>query len=222
MEITGNTIQWGVNSGIYYQPTEQLNIGLSYKSAMNLGFNDATAVFNIPSSLQSFFPGANSVSANYYLPAIIDLHASTRLSTSWAIAIAAGMKLKQNNANTTFDFSYNNSYLQDFQIYRDDKIQFVSRIGAEYLAAEFLHFRAGMYYQDGTSGADFFSPEKPDAQKIGISAGITLLPLDGLSLDLSFTYINSNITEAQYIPANFGGTYKSAVYMSGLGITYRF
>ncbi|MFW5706378.1 MAG: OmpP1/FadL family transporter [Bacteroidota bacterium] len=222
VEIAGNTVQWGINSGIYYQPTDQISFGLSYKSAINLSFNEAEAFFQVPASLGSFFAGENSVSANFYLPALLDLHASAQLSPNWTIALAAGLQIPQNENNTIFNFIHNNTYLQDLYIYREEKMQLSGRLGGEYSAAEFLQLRAGLFFQEGASGTDFFSPEKPDANKLGITGGISLLPLERLTIDISFVYIHSPAVQQQYIPASFIGTYQSAVFSSGIGITYSF
>jgi long-chain fatty acid transport protein len=79
--------------------------------------------------------------------------------------------------------------------------------------------------QDG-----YLSAETPDSDRIGLSVGLGYKFSDNFNLDLSFLYINGkertqtaeHISSAGTQADVIAGTYKTQVYIPGVGISYKF
>jgi long-chain fatty acid transport protein len=105
----------------------------------------------------------------------------------------------------------------------------VIRFGAEYMAGEKLAIRAG-YYFDQTPVADgYMTPETPDANRNGLSAGLGYRISDRFTADASFLYVEGKTREQSpsSIPADaqdsfLPGTYKIRVFVPGFSLSYLF
>ena len=64
VNMTGNTTGFGVHLGLNYDINDQLNIGLSYRSKINMEIDKGDANFNVPTGLSSQFPAQNSFSTS--------------------------------------------------------------------------------------------------------------------------------------------------------------
>jgi len=58
--------------------------------------------------------------------------------------------------------------------------------------------------------------------QIGLTAGLSVFPFKGFSIDAAFLYVMGMEREGTYSPENFSGTYKSQIYIPGIGLTYNF
>src|SRR5690606_41998892 len=78
--------------------------------------------------------------------------------------------------------------LQDASSPRNYKNSWVYKIGAEVRAAERLWLRAGVYYDLTPVKKGYMTPETPDANRLGLTAGVGYRISDQLTLDVSFLY----------------------------------
>ena len=73
-----------------------------------------------------------------------------------------------------------------------------------------------------------FYPMLPSSNEIGLTCGLSLSPFKGFSIDASFEYLmgtqRSGISSPNDVTGthNFAGTYSTAFYMPGIGLTYNF
>jgi long-subunit fatty acid transport protein len=58
--------------------------------------------------------------------------------------------------------------------------------------------------------------------QFGFTCGASIAPVKGLSIDASFLYIMGVERSGTFSPDNFAGTYSTAVYIPGIGLTYNF
>jgi len=121
-----------------------------------------------------------------------------------------------------FDFVDNTASLADSRNPRLYSDKLIIRLGGQYTLSESLQIRAGGYYDPSPVNSDYFSPETPSLNSIGITAGLSYYPVKKLAIDLSFLYINGQEGDRSYNPDNFSGTYKTYSYIPGIGITYNF
>jgi len=75
VDIKGKLSGYGVNAGVYFKPTNELSIGLSYRSQMKMMSKGATVDFtNIPSQLKdSVPPNGSGAKLTIPLPQVITL-----------------------------------------------------------------------------------------------------------------------------------------------------
>ena len=83
--------------------------------------------------------------------------------------------------------------------------------------------RLGFYYDPSPIQDDYFSPETPNMDNLGFTAGLSYMPTERLSIDVSFLYIHGlKRTGVTYAPSNFGGDYKTSAVIPGIGLAYKF
>jgi long-chain fatty acid transport protein len=82
--------------------------------------------------------------------------------------------------------------------------------------------RAGAYYDPTPVPTDYLDPMLPSSNEIGLTCGLSVYPVKGLSIDAAFEYLMGTKRTDTYEPANFAGTYLSTFYIPGIGLTYNF
>jgi long-chain fatty acid transport protein len=220
--LKGHATNWGFNAGIAFHPTEKLSIGLSYRSKINMNVKNGSADFSVPTSLSSSFPANNTFNASVPLPANLNLGVSYQISDKLLVGVDVNFVKWNVYDSLIFDFKTNTSSLSDSRNPKEYKNSFIFRAGGQYEISKKLIARAGGYFDNTPTRSQYFSPETPDANRIGFSAGLSWKPAERLSIDLSFLFVNELKRTAIYQPANFGGTYKSYAYVPGIGLTYNF
>ncbi|TVQ19025.1 MAG: hypothetical protein EA361_01030 [Bacteroidetes bacterium] len=220
VEITDNALQYGVNAGIFLQPIEKVKIGLSFRSRLQFQFNNSNAQFNVPGSLQPFFPESVTAASNASTPALLDLTGSYQLAENTILNAGIAFVFKRTTGDNNFLFTENNTYLTNINTLHTERNGVILRLGTEYGFTDFLFFRAGMYYQSATADNDFFFPANPDLNRLAFTAGGSFLPAPGLSIGLSVVYSAGLEKSATYMPANFAGNYKSSSFIPGIGLSY--
>jgi long-chain fatty acid transport protein len=220
--LKGHATNWGFNAGIAFHPTEKLSIGLSFRSKINMNVKNGTADFSVPSSLSSSFPANNSFNASVPLPANFNFGISYQFTEKFLAGVDVNFVKWDAYDSLIFDFKNNTPALTDSRNPKNYKNTFIFRAGAQYTVNEKLTARLGGYFDNTPTRSQFFSPETPDADRIGLTAGLSIKPTERLSIDLSFLFVNELKRNASYEPANFGGTYKSYAYVPGIGLTYNY
>jgi long-chain fatty acid transport protein len=222
VNLKGHATNWGFNAGIAFHPTDKLSIGLSYRSKVNMNVKNGSADFTVPSSLSANFPASNTFNASVPLPANVNFGISYQATEKLLVGLDVNFVQWKAYDSLIFDFKTNTSSLPDSRNPKKYKNTFIFRAGGQYEICKKLIARAGAYFDNTPTRSQYFSPETPDANRIGLSAGLSWLPADRLSIDLSFLFVNELKRTATYAPANFGGTYKSLAYIPGIGLTYNF
>ncbi len=238
-ELSGNTIKYGYNVGVFIQPNEKLNIGISYRSQVDIELDESegNGTFSFPSTIpEALVAGykANgfnngSFTATLPLPSSLNVGIAYQANEKWLISADVnfiGWDVYQNldfvssdaqrlNSSNKREWSNSNSY----------------RIGAQYTANEKLDIRAGFYYDETPTNEMYYAPETPGGDKIGITAGFSYLLTEKLSLDASFIYskgenkkaTDTNNTAKYFYGANgFGGEYQNTAFIPSIGVSYNF
>lgn len=217
--LEGNTVEYGFNLGVLYKPIQKLQLGLNYRSSVDMNVDDAKVDFTVPLSLQGNFPD-NEVSTKLPLPANLDFGASYQVTEKVLLAMTLNYVFWSSYDSLIFDFKTNTPALQDSRNPRLYSNRMIFRLGCEYAASDKLALRLGGYYDPSPVNDQYFSPETPSLNSLGLTAGLSWYPVKRLSLDLSFLYINGFKGERNYLPDNFSGTYKAQSFIPGIGISY--
>jgi long-chain fatty acid transport protein len=222
-ELKGNGNGYGFNVGIY--ATEgKISLGLDYRSKVKIDLKDGTATFdNVPASLiaNGTFPTSTSFNSSLELPSVLSLGVGYKVSdvlqltfdfnyTGWKVYDSLNFEFK--------DHPSLNSYNE-----RNYKNVFAVRFGGKYKWNTKTQFMGGLAYDQSPVQDGFVNPELPDANKVILSCGVAYQWKKSLSVGASFMFENLTERKEMHNAAdNFNGTYKSFIYILGLGVQYAF
>ncbi|MBR5183737.1 MAG: outer membrane protein transport protein, partial [Bacteroidales bacterium] len=96
------------------------------------------------------------------------------------------------------------------------------RLGAEYVANDFVTFRAGLYGDTPPVQMDNYNPETPSADCVGYTIGATLNPTKYMAIDLSLGYLQGEKTTGSCNDGAFTADYTKSAIMPGLGLRFNF
>ena len=221
VSLKGSGSNIGFNVGVFYRPVEGVNIGIDYRSKINMKVEDGDANFNIPSSLATTIPAENKFSAELPLPANLDFGVSIDITEKWLIAFEINWVFWDVYDSLIFTFKESGDLLDSSnpRIYKNSVIP---RIGAEFNLNEMFSFRAGAYYDPTPTNEQYFTPETVSLNTVGLTLGVSIVPVEGLSIDLSYLQLFGMEADKSYDPDNFSGTYKTASFIPGIGVSYNF
>lgn len=211
----------GFNAGLYFKPNEKWSLGLDWRSSVKVSVEGGTASFAVPSSLEEYFP-ATTFSANITMPAVL----------SFGVGFCPNEKLKfAFDVNTigwssydtlSFHFADTTAKLQDVNSPRMYKDALIFRVGTQYRLKENLFVRAGTYYDISPVQDGYLTPETPDADRIGLSMGVSWKVAKRFNLDLSLLYIEGMKRTDKNIETQFEGIYKTKAVVPGFAIEFLF
>lgn len=218
--LEGSTNAMGFNAGVSFRPTDKLELGLTYRSSVIMEVSGGDATFDVPASLSTNFPEQNTFDAELPLPGSVNLGASYKVGEKLQVGFDFHYVFWSLYDSLNIDFGENTSSLDDSKNPRLLKDNWIVRVGGQYLLNDKLTLRAGGYYDSPAVEDDYYSPETPDAVKIGLTGGLTFSPSEKLDVDLSFLYVIGQERDVTFAPADFGGKYKYNAVIPGIGIMY--
>jgi len=221
-ELDGSTSNIGYNIGVMIRPTEKLSIGLDYRSQIDMKMEGGDAKFHLPTSIVlGGIPEDNKFDAELPMPANFDVGISYTFSEKFTLAIEGNYVFWGAYNDLTFTFEKQNDLLGSVnpRKYHDT---FIGRIGGQYTMNDMFTFRAGVYYDPSPTSDDYFTPETVSLNTVAWTLGMSIVPVENLSIDLSYLQLHGLESEKNYLPANFGGTYKALTMIPGLGVSYNF
>lgn len=229
--LEGNASGLGYNFGAHYQATEKLGIGLSYRSGITMDLEGGDATFTAPASTSSSLPPSNSFDAELPLPSTTTFGLSYQLNEKLLLSAEYSRIAWDVYESLDFDFETETSSFKDSKNPRNYEASSIYRIGAQYMVNDKLIARVGAYYDESPIQDDFFNPETPNTDNIGLTCGATYNFSEKLSLDASFIYIDGQERESYYTDTNnkgatggqnFGGKYITRSFIPGIGFHYNF
>ena len=223
LNINGTTGNFGFNAGIMVHPDKGWSLGLSYRSKIEMSVKGADATFSVPASLGSNFPN-NKVDVMLPLPANLDIGASYEFGkdNQWMIGLNLCYVFWSTYDSLAFDFETKTPAVNRSvspALYTD---QMIVRLGVQHKFNNVLTARIGGYYDPTPVKNDYLNPQTPSSNQIGMTCGVSVTPVKGLSIDAAFLYIMGIERTGTYSPDNFAGTYKTSVFSPGIGLTYNF
>jgi len=219
LEGSGNNM--GVNIGAFVRPVENLRIGIDFRSSMMMKVEGGDATFTVPESVSSNVPAENKFTAELPLPANLEMGVAYEFNDRFLLAVELAWIQWSKYENLDFTFEQNGELLNSSNP-REYKDSFVPRIGAQYKLNDIFTFRAGGYYDPSPANEKYFTPETVTLNSIAFTLGVSIEPIKGLSIDLSYLQVNGLEADKEYEPANFNGTYKSIGILPGIGLSYTF
>ena len=219
--LKGNSNGVGFNAGLYFKPSEILSIGVSYRSNVLFKITDGSAAFQVPASLIDSFP-PTSFKSEINLPFVATVGFAFKPLDNLTFAFDGNYTGWSSYDSLVFDYTYNTSLLTDTRSGKKFENSFTFRMGIEYQIKSFLALRIGGYYDKSPVPDDYLSPETPDSDRMGLTAGVGINLAKNLSINGSMIYIEGAKRTAVNVESGFGGTYKSKIAIPGLSIQYTF
>jgi len=231
LEGDGNGISFNV--GVIYKPMENLSVGASYRSLVDIEFT-GDATFTDMQSLQSFFPGGEG---KVSLPMPSNLQVGVAYDVIPELTLEVDYQLVGWSAYDKLEITLptgpaapaglggqplQKSPAPSIKNWKDGSL---IRLGGEYKVNEELQLRAG-YIRDITpQPTDKMEPMLPDADRNDLSIGAGYKINENLTVDASYLLVLFADRTSTYKPTtttSFDGTYKSSVNLVSLNIGYQF
>lgn len=222
-ELKGNTTGLGFNAGVFVS-YGKITFGLDYRSKVKLDLKNGDATFtNVPPSLISIntIPTSTKFNSSINLPSVFSLGIGYKVTDKLLINLDLNFTGWSVYDSLNFEFpeypALNNSNARKY------KSSYAARIGAQYKSTDKLTIRLGIAYDQTPVKDGYVSPELPDANKFVLAGGLTYRVKRHLYLEGSVMMENvSERKEISNVNTNFNGTYKSYLYIFGLGLQYNF
>lgn len=229
VNLKGSTTSYGFTGGLFYQISDKVSAGVSYRSKVLMKMEDGDAEFSVHSAVAAYFPEGNKFNSELPMPSNLTFGLGWQASDKWYLAFdlqAVGWSAYE---SLDFDFENNTPALQDSKNARNFDNTLIYRLGASYTPSASVVFRAGLYYDSTPIPEDYLTPETPGTNKVGASIGLSWLINDKLSVDASLLHIMGQEREDGYRnypsadnPIGFYGTYNTSAWLPGIGISYTF
>ncbi|GAB3654352.1 outer membrane protein transport protein [Hymenobacter agri] len=235
--------QFGYNVGVYFKPSDKLSAGVSYRSKIDAVVENGTVSYSgLPtgasaSTINRGFT-ANAFSATLPLPAVasvgIGVTPNEKLTigldaalTFWSAYRSLDFTFSGNNGNGTTDGLVGGSTTSTSKRYYQDALAF--RLGGQYKVSDKLTVRAGASYDFSAVKDGYITPETPDADRVILTTGLSYQVTEHLGIDASFLFedfLKRSQTPGQLLDNGtadrIAGTYKTQVYVPGIGLHYKF
>ncbi len=237
--LDGNaTSSFGYNIGLLYAPCQKIDIGISYRSKVDMKIENGSTEFDVPSSLAPFFPEGNTFDASLPLPSVFSTGLNYHFNDQLDVGVQFDWVGWSAYKSLDFDFRENTPRLEDTSSPRNYEDSWVLHFGGEYKLESNIQLRAGIYFDTTPVQDGYMTAETPDNNRIGMTTGIGYSPNDHLQIDVSFLYIKAAKREqtiAQTIAAGtynpdpkdgsrdvLPGSYKLNAFIPGFSVAYKF
>ncbi|GAB3541627.1 outer membrane protein transport protein [Pontibacter brevis] len=222
-ELDGNASGVGFNAGIFFKPSEQFSVGLNYRSKVDMRVEGGDATFTVAPSISSRFPAGTQFDAQLPLPSTLTLGVGFMPTDGLTVAVDVSRVGWSAYESLRFDYTAEVNGANFSENARNYEDAYIYRIGAEYKLADAVALRGGAYYDSTPVQEGYLTPETPDSDALGLSAGIGVAVSDNFSIDASFLYINKKQrTDTGALSGGIPGTYKSVAYIPGVGLNFKF
>jgi long-chain fatty acid transport protein len=219
-KLEGTSADLGWNAGVYFKDViEGLSIGVTHRSQVTAKVNDGDAIFVVPEVLASGFP--TKFNAALPLPATTSIGFGYSVSPSTTLALDVNWVAWNKYKELAFDYN-NNERIENTKSPRNYKDAGAIRLGVQHQYNEQFTVRAGAGYALTPVKDGYVTPEVPDANRVILSAGFGYQPTEKFAIDFSFLYENVKSRTQTNIETGLAGDFKTAVYIPGLSVSYKF
>lgn len=229
---------FGYNAGILFKPSDKLSLGVSYRSQVDAKIeNGDVRLRDVIGSTGGNFT-ATTFNATLPLPATASAGVAIMPNEKLIISLEANLVYWSNYRTLDFTFSGNNNYgptpgllggntsSSSKRFYQD---AVAVRLGGQYKLTEGLTVRAGGFFDQAAVKDGYVTPETPDADRIGLSAGASYEFAKRFGIDVSFLYedfLKRSQTQADLLnngtTDRVAGTYKTTIAVPGVGLYVKF
>ena len=215
------------NIGLMWKPMEQFQLGLTWRSGVELDLEGDTSV-EIPAALTQATGGAmQSLRATgkttLNLPQVIGVGAAFKPQSKWTFTGDVNWIDWSVYKDIDFDFDNNTTYFPDTKNPRNWEDAWAFRLGAEYMLTDKAAIRAGYLYDQTPIPDDSLGPELPTGTRNGVTLGFGY-NWGKFAIDAAYAHLfieDREVSESIRTPLP-SGEYESAANIVGLSFGYAF
>lgn len=214
----------GFNIGAYFKPSDRVNVGLAYRSKVDMKANyGETTWTNVPTALSGSMP-FTADEFNAMLPLVSEFTAGLSYKATSKLTLAGEVSVHGWGAYKELAINLNNSETgettQSLQT-KNYKDRAVWKFGAEYQATDMLAVRLGYYFDEAVTPAEYWSPETPDVTRNTITGGLGL-NFGQFNVDAMAMMVLGKERYVHNLETGFMGNVNARAFVFGLGLSYNF
>lgn len=235
----------GANIGVMYDINKKWSVGANFRTKMDMKVKagDATVDYAneaIKERLESVVGLINEANFAASMPCPWVLNIGGSFKPNDRLTLAADVQLTGWKAYKELNIEFPEQ-LKSFNqnIKKNYKNALAYKIGAQYALTHRMDLRAGLMIDCTPVNRDFYNPETPGMTKIEPTVGFSFRPIERLSIDLAFMYIQGlgednakcsyqdlllkglGMPESAYTKT-FEAKYKVHAFAPSIGISYSF
>jgi len=211
----------GFNLGAHLKVSDHIQVGLTYRSQVNMNISGGLATFTVPNSLASSFPNT-TFETRLPLPQVATIGIGIRPTDNLTLQFDLNYTGWNSYDSLKINFATQTSALQNIHAPRHYKNTWTPRLGGCYKISKVVSVMAGAAYDPTPVPDGFVSPDLPDADRIILSCGVTVKPLPRFTVIAAFEGTMGVKRNATYDYGNFNGTYQTQAATPGIGVYYNF
>jgi len=220
-KLTGSALGFGANIGVLYNINKKFSVGVDFRTPIKMKIDEGDAEFKVPPAISDSFP-KTTFSSEILLPLAANIGFGYHVNDQWTVALDVNYTGWFSYDTLRFDYAFNSEQLEDTELPREYKGSFTFRAGAQYDVVKKLSLRAGAYFDMTPVQDGFVSPESPDANRFGLTAGLSFMPSEKVGIDASFIYVRSIERSDGSDEAGFYGSYNIVVVVPSIGVHIAF
>jgi len=224
VEQSGSGRGLGYNLGLYYKPSDRLALGVNFRSNLSLDMDEGKINFSVPPSQRSEFEKDSVFTTEIDLPGALNVGMSYQLRNDLVVAMDINYTFWQVYDVINIEFRSPDTRISnvDNEIVRNFENAFSVRMGVEYAINRNSFIRFGAIYNKSPVQDTFVSPEFPDTDHIGLTAGYGILLFNHFQIDVAYKFEYSPETFGELASKNFSGLYETITNVLGVGVSYVF
>ena len=196
VNLKGNAeIALGYNVGIMWDITDQITVGASYRSKMDMKVKSGDAKLTYANALAEnalgTLVGLNGANFKASMPAVSILSFGISYRPIEKLTIAFDAQMTGWSAYDKLNIEFLDDKLSAFNqnITKNYSDSWAYRLGAQYALTNRFDVRAGCYIDTTPVDDNHYNPETPGMTRVCPSVGFSFRPIERVSIDLAFTYV---------------------------------
>jgi long-chain fatty acid transport protein len=219
--LHGSASGAGFNAGAQFHLSDKIQLGLTYRSQVNLGIGAGSATFTVPASLRSSFPNT-TFDTQLPLPQVASIGIGIRPIEKLTLQFDLNYTGWDSFDSLRINFATSTSSLKNEHEPRHYRNTLTPRIGAAYKLGRVVSLMIGGAFDPTPVTNGFVSPDLPDADRAVVTGGVAIKPMPRFTILTAFEGTTSVKRNATYNYADFNGVYKTEAATVGVGIYYNF
>lgn len=215
---------YGFNLGAYFRPSEKVNIGLAYRSKVDMKVENGETIWtDVTPGLSTTMP-FNTDQFNAQLPLVSEFIAGVSYRPIERLLLAGEVSVHGWGKYRKLDIELINSQTgESFHSIQNKnyKDRAVWKFGAEYQISEVIAARLGYYFDENVVSAEYWSPETPDNTRHAFTGGLGFR-FGNFSVDAFGQYTLGMERYVNNVETGFSGDFKLSALNFGLGLSYNF
>ncbi|MCP4342939.1 MAG: aromatic hydrocarbon degradation protein, partial [Desulfobulbaceae bacterium] len=229
-DMDDDTLEWGWNAALAVKPIEELNLSATYRSKVDLDFNDNDAKLSLgpASPMNPFFNKSYNSYVGIPVPAVFALSAAYDVLDNLNVEFTWDRTFWSDYDELDFDFSANtppsppsNPFDESKPKDWDDTNAF--RIGVTWEMNETWTLMGGFAYDENPAPAENINFELPDSDAWIYSIGAQYKVSEQMDVGMAALYDYKESREVKNAEGSVDGNFTNAsAFLISVGMNYRF